>query len=272
MRHQKDLNSNGYTILNFLDDEKFKSLVQLYEIIKGNETTAGTNKNTYELSFFEKNVQSKKDKFNAMYNFLKPVIDEVLNDYIPIMVNLFNKEKGLGEVPIHQNWTFVDEDIYTSVSLWIPLQDVNRENGTLEIVPGSQKVVCKYRGPSIPWVFDELNDLLKKKYMVPIEIKRGQAVILDDSVIHYSGLNNIDIPRRAIQVILKPRESQLIHCYQNDKNLIEILDVEDDYFFDFNMWEKPKEGLRKKIKEIYLPKLNEDQLTKLCFQNICSNL
>ena len=94
MRHQKDLNSNGYTILNFLDDEKFKSLVQLYEIIKGNETTAGTNKNTYELSFFEKNVQSKKDKFNAMYNFLKPVIDEVLNDYIPIMVNLFNKEKS----------------------------------------------------------------------------------------------------------------------------------------------------------------------------------
>ncbi len=63
-------------------------------------------------------------------------------------------------MPIHQNWTFVDEDKFTSVSVWVPLCDVSRFNGTLEVVPKTHNTLTKYRSPSIPWVFAEPVDVV----------------------------------------------------------------------------------------------------------------
>jgi ectoine hydroxylase-related dioxygenase (phytanoyl-CoA dioxygenase family) len=222
------------------------------------------------LSFFEKDIESKKKKFKAIYSFMKPLIDKHLYNYSPSIINLFNKEQGTGEVPIHQNWTFVDEKKYTSVSVWCPLQPVSHENGTLEVVPGSHKVISDYRGPSIPWVFDQLNEIMKTKYMVPLELQPGEVAVIDDSVIHYSGVNNTPTERKAIQLILKPAEVNTIHCFKDspENDNINIIEVEDDYFFDFNMWEKPKAGKNKDVISFPIHKISENELIDLCSRNL----
>lgn len=262
---QKEFDKSGCVILTLFSKEQATELLNLYDSLEGAKGTANTNKNSYELSFFDKDVDAKKNKFNKVYFFMKPYIDKILDDYSPIMVNLFNKVYGTGEVPIHQNWTFVDENEFTSVSVWCPLQNVNRENGTLEFVPGTHKVISNFRGPSIPWVFDNLNDILKVKYMKPLELEFGQVAILDDSVIHYSGINNTYDSRKAVQFIMKPKEVSTIHCYREspESDIVNIIEVDDDYFFDFDMWEKPKAG--KNIKRINFPiqKISEEQLIEL---------
>ena len=205
-----------------------------------------------------------------VYSFMKPLIDSIIVNYKPVMINLFNKHHGTGEVPIHQNWTFVDERIYTSISVWCPLQDVNRANGTLEVVPGTHKVICDYRGPSIPWVFDNLNDLMKEKYMLPLQLRFGQIAVIDDSIIHFSGDNNTESERKAIQLILKPEEATTIHCFKSDKSIneIHIIDVEDDYFFDFNMWEAPKGGTNRRTINHPIIKITERELIEKARLNL----
>ena len=267
---QKEFDRKGFVIFNLFSDEEIRNFIKLYDDLEGVKGTANTNKNTYELSFFEKDVESKKKKFNAIYSFMKPLIDKHLDNYSPIIINLFNKEQGTGDVPIHQNWTFVDEKKYTSVSVWCPLQPVSHENGTLEVVPGSHKVISDYRGPSIPWVFDELNEIMKIKYMVPLELQPGEVAVIDDSVIHYSGVNNTQAERKAIQLILKPAEVNTIHCFKDspENDNINIIEVEDDYFFDFNMWEKPNGGKNKNVISFPIHKISETELIDLCNVNL----
>ena len=261
---QAEFDRTGYTIIDLFDVEQAASFLQLYDELEGAKGTANTNKNTYELSFFEKDGNTKRRKFDKVYEFMKPYLDSILVRYKPIIINLFNKQHGTGEVPTHQNWTFVDEKEYTSVSVWCPMQDVSRKNGTLEIVPGTHKVICDYRGPSIPWVFDNLTDIMKEKYMVPLELKFGQIAILDDSIIHFSGINNTADERKAVQLILKPEEVPTIHCFKStkDDDEIRIIDVADDYFFDFDMWETPSAG--KNLRTINYPiiKLTESDLVE----------
>jgi hypothetical protein len=267
---QLEFDRTGYVVIDLFTPQQMEDFKALYDELEGAKGTANTNKNTYELSFFEKDTETKKRKFNAVYHFVKPLLDKYLVNYSPIIVNLFNKQHGTGEVPVHQNWTFVDEKQYTSVSVWCPLQTVSRENGTLEIVPGTQKVISDYRGPSVPWVFDELNDIMRQKYMVPLNLKPGQVGIIDDSVIHYSGVNHAQEERKAVQLILKPAEAPTVHCYKDapDTDALHIMEVSDDYFFDFNMWDKPKEGKNKYTISFPVKKINEQELVQLFEKNL----
>ena len=269
---QQEFNRNGYVIVTLLNSEQILGLIDLYDSIEGAKGTANTNKNTYELSFFDKNIDAKRYKFNVIYDYMRAHIDKVLDNYSPIMINLFNKEYGTGEVPIHQNWTFVDEKEYTSVSLWCPLQPVDKKNGTLEVVAGTHKVIADYRGPSIPWVFDELNAIMKEKYMSPLVLKPGQVAILDDSIIHYSGDNYTHENRKAVQFILKPQEVSTIHCFKEDRegDSVQVMEVEDGYFFDFDMWSKPRIG--KNLRTVHFPsrKISEEELVRLSNHNLLS--
>lgn len=266
---QEQFQRNGYVVVDLMTPLEAEALETLYDQLEGAKGTANTNKNTYELSFFEKDVARKREKFNRIYQFMEKHLNRVLVNYKPFIINLFNKHTGTGEVPVHQNWTFVDEERYTSVSVWCPLLPVSRQNGTLEVVPGSHKVICNYRGPSIPWVFDHLNDKLKQTYMVPLQLSPGQVAILDDSLIHYSGVNLTDKPRKAIQLIMKPAEAPLIHCYQADEpGYIHIMDVSDDYFFDFDMWQKPLPSGQANTIAVNLQKLTEAELLERCNHNL----
>ncbi|HWB64698.1 MAG TPA: phytanoyl-CoA dioxygenase family protein [Chitinophagales bacterium] len=271
---QREFDRQGYVVVNLFGDDEAQKFLELYDSVEGAKGTANTNLNTYELSFFENDAASKKRKFERVYAYMQPYLDKVLVRYKPIIINLFNKHHGSGEVPIHQNWTFVDEDNYTSVSVWCPLQNVSRENGTLEVVPGTHKVICGYRGPSIPWVFDELNDTLKEKYMVPMELKPGQVAVIDDSVIHYSGVNQKTGERKAVQLIMKPIEATTIHCFKNADNpaLVNVIDVDDDFFFDFNMWETPLSGRNLRTIQVDLHKLNEEELCARTNKNLAEVL
>ena len=267
---QTQFDKVGYVIINLMDHTRVADLLALYDHIEGVKGTVEDGRNSYELSFFEKDIAVKRQKFDAIQTFFSPLLDTYLDHYKPIITNLFNKEHGTGEVPIHQNWTFVDEQQYTSVSVWCPLQNVSRENGTLEIVPGSHKVIADYRGPSIPWVFDAINDVMREKYMVPLELQVGQVAVIDDSVIHYSGVNHSQSDRKAIQLIMKPAEVPTIHCYKDNAtdSEVDILEVEDDFFFDFDMWQKPKSG--RLIRRVNFPihKITEDELMERCNYNL----
>ena len=88
-----------------------------------------------------------------------------------------------------------------------------------------------------------MKDEIIEDFMVPMNIKAGQAVILDDSIIHYSAPNKTNGLRLAIQLIMIPPDSQSIHYYMDndsDKPCIKVYQVDRDFFMAFHPWLKPK--------------------------------
>jgi hypothetical protein len=70
-------------------------------------------------------------------------------------------------------------------------------------------------------------------------VKAGDAIILDDSILHHSNLNRSDRTRLSMQIIMIPSESQGIYYHRqhpgNDQydGDVEVFAVDEEFFFRF---------------------------------------
>ncbi|MCB0508065.1 MAG: phytanoyl-CoA dioxygenase family protein [Chitinophagales bacterium] len=245
---EAEFQKNGYVIIPFLNDTEVQSLrTQYFDTLSQSggliqsEDAGIQDMITYDFTFIDKNIDYKRLVFDVITQAFAPHVKKYLANYTPIIANFIRKKTKNGEVPLHQNWAFVDEAKCTSVSIWCPLVDSNEANGTLQVVPGSHKRFGKVRGPMVPWELENIKHKIIEKYLVPMNVKAGQAVILDDSLVHYSAINQTDDLRLAIQLILIPEEEKSIHYHMDaskHKNKVEVLEVDREFYMEFNPWKK----------------------------------
>ncbi len=249
---EKEFNLKGYVTVPFLSTEDVENLKQqFFDTIEqsGGPKTSGNvdydskSDISYDFTFIDKNSDYKKKVFEIITQKFQPIADKYLNNYKPIIANYIRKKQDGGEVPMHQNWAFVDEVKYTSVSIWVPLVDSNEENGTLQMVDGSHKKFGHYRGPMVPWELRNLTKEIVANHLTPMNVKAGQGVILDDSIVHYSNINKTPGLRLAIQLIMIPAEATSIHYHldrETDPNNIQVLETNVDFYTHFHPWLKPQ--------------------------------
>lgn len=258
---EADFHKDGFVTIDLLSPSEVQELKDLISNLNKGYIESSTEKNSsYKLSFFNNDLAFKEKVFKTLTDFFQSKIDRVLKGYKPLIINIFDKEPGKGEVPVHQNWTFVDEDKFTSVSVWIPLVNVSRSNGSLEVVKGSHKILCKYRSPSLPWVFDQLNDVLKKKYLVPFEFNVGKAAVIDDGILHWSSENKTNVVRTAVQLIMVPDDATPIHYVQNSPGELDVYEVDPLFFMQYNMKDIPKGYKVIGREKVQIKKLSEREL------------
>ena len=111
------------------------------------------------------------------------------------------KPAGAGtKLPWHQDrWRSLDRD--PLVTIWTSLDDANAESGGLEVIPGSHR-----RGvlnPSHPSAF--LDDRQQAQCdqdigRAALDIPGGEVWLLHNWLLHRSGVNETDKPRRAFSV------------------------------------------------------------------------
>lgn len=198
---------------------------------------------TYDFTFIDRNWKYKQKVFDVIDGIFQQHYAEHLDNYKPIIANFIRKEEAGGEVPLHQNWAFVDEEKFTSVSIWVPLVDSNEANGTLQMVDRSHKRFGQQRGPMVPWELDGIGKDLIESHLTPMNVKAGDCVVLDDSIVHYSNINTTDGLRLTIQLILIPTETESIHHHldrEKDANSIQVLEVDRDFYMKFHPWKKPQ--------------------------------
>lgn len=263
---QSKYDRDGYVTIDFLKDADFPPLIEMMEKLKQEGSLHEMNVDSeYKLSFFNSSPEWRMKVFQQVSAFFNEKSNRFLDDYVPLIINLFDKEPGGGEIPVHQNWTFVDESKFRSVSVWIPLCDVTHANGTMEVVAGSHDTLTEYRSPSIPWVFDGLWDPLREKYLQPLNLKMGQAAIIDDAIIHWTSDNDTDTVRATIQLIMVPKDAIPIHYYRNPENPseLEIFEVNPEFFTRFQMHEKPS-GVKSigLVNDFHYHKLSEEELVE----------
>jgi len=253
----------GYVVVDFMNSDEIQEVKKIVASLREERLDADDNPEvSYKLSFFVDNPEYRKRIFDRISDFSQPLLDAYLDNYEPLMINTFDKEPGTGEVPVHQNWTFVDEASYRSVSVWIPLVDVTRENGTMELVPRSHSGISEFRGPLIPWVFLDIVDTIKEKYMVPLNLRVGQAAIIDDAILHYTSQNDTQTIRATVQIIAKPQEANAIHYHRPSEEAehVEVFETDSGFYQRFKMYTRP-EGVPKLAEIPFIPfSINETQL------------
>lgn len=270
---QAAFDEKGYVKIKLFSDDEINELKAFYNNLQPNDRFNTQEKNVkYHFSFLDTNMEYKKTVFNTLSEKFQPKMDSILDNYEPLVINFVQKEPGLGEVPIHQNWNFVDETKYVSVSVWCPLVDVAEINGTLEVIEGTHNTFRNIlRSPSIPWFFVGYEKYLIDKYCKPIEVKAGEVLIFDDSLIHYSKPNRGTYNRLVIQVIAKPKEAAAKHYYMNKKLFsydMEEMEVDKDFFlnFQYHITEKPEGAIQTKKIAYKKPKITKSDFDKVMLE------
>ena len=186
---------------------------------------------SYHCTFFDSNLEYRKDVWNLMSEFFGGFIDRELSKYKLIQANIFIKPPGTGYVYPHQNLTVVDEAYYSSLSLWCPLQDTGISNGTMQVVPGSQKQFELYRNADIYWPLLEIFENDGKELLQSLEVKKGSIVVLDDSIIHGTPVNQASESRVVFHAMLIPIEASPIFCdLDNRQESVKVYEVKDDFW------------------------------------------
>lgn len=230
----KDLEKNGYIVVDFLSEDELIQLNQFYNELHG-ETGPPEFIDKIHMTTWCSNSEYK----NKVATFLKTFFDEPTKRF-------FEKHRRLNHVfivkktgqdttfKVHQDWNVIDETKYKSVNVWIPLHDVDSSSGALWILPGSHKINRPVRGsgylfPDYSPFFNEL-----EKASISVKLKAGQAVIFYHSVIHGSPPNLGEQDRKAVCFAVIPENAPLHIHYQPEKDMpLEIYEPEDDFMYKY---------------------------------------
>lgn len=260
--HQTLFEKQGFLVLPFLNEAEVASLDLLFDELHPNINQSGFFSGSYSNDILYKKNASQKivEIFNRAYQ-------QTFINYTPFGGAFLYKVPGENsELAAHQDWTILDEQKNVALNCWVPLCDVTKENGALMILPGSHfdnfNVI---RAPTLPFFFSG-DDQMVINELVPMEVKAGTSVILNQSVIHYSPPNRSTQIRKAITAGIKSEGAQMyFHYKEPDKNELEVFEMNDDFLIRFNdfandIGKRPYLGKSIGFIPYELPRLSQEKL------------
>lgn len=238
---QAEFDERGYVVVPLLDHGQVEQLRRSY--LAAVDRPEGLNpEGAYDDTYAEFSVIHSRPSFRSeAFDIITEVLTEPANGYLsefrPLVANFVNKPPGTGVVPAHQNWSVVDESRFQSVSVWVALVDCVVANGAMLMCDGSHKMLRGRRGMWAYYQFSNIESELIEQHLTPVAVSAGDAVILDDAVVHYSPPNTTDQARLAIQFVMVPDEAEAIFHQQvgadGDLLDVDVWSVDEAFFFNF---------------------------------------
>jgi len=260
----------GYVTRELLSRDELEELNLLFDktVRKGHQTYDHFRHLRYYISVFDKDARKRKELDHTVKRIFRDKIDQFMINYRILLCNFMAKEPGgNGEIQVHQDFTFVDEDRFVGFNLWVPLRDTDLNNGCFYMLPASNKLLRSYRAASIPDTLTLYNDRLKR-YMIPKPLQAGHGITFDHKLFHYSPDNHSEQWRPAVQLVLVPGEAQEITLHYDratDPDHLNVYKVDADYLTGGNLWQPPA-GLEPSGKKPYIPLPKEEELMLMVAQ------
>lgn len=263
--HQRDFNENGYVVLPFYDAGEVGELLRLFERLHPDGVEG-----FYTTTFMD-DVGFRQEIDREIRRIGLRSIEKYFIDYKLYCGSFIVKAPGeKSELILHQDMSLVDEKKYTGTNIWSPLVDLTQENGTIEVLPKSHRIFQTYRGASLPDIYDGLEDLVKS-YMNPMYLKAGEALIFDQSIIHYSPPNLSDALRPTVNTFITHKDAAIQISYHNKKeqpDKVEVFAQDDSFMMNFqnfgtDIFSRPKIGDSLGYFDFDFPKLTPELLKQI---------
>lgn len=225
-----DFKQKGYVIINLLDQQ---TVLQLRQEVS--QLDAGVDAPFYT-SLWSSNAEYRKKVDELIHRAILPRVASYFHQYEPLFGDLLVKRPSLTkDFPVHQDWTFVDEDVFTSVYVWCPLQDVGYLNGNLQVVEGSHHFLDRIRGANIKVSYESIKPEIKKRFLKSIPLKAGQAILFNQALLHASPPNRSLKTRIAMGLLMLPKEADIYHYfYDKEKAEVKRIKANKDFFMHYS--------------------------------------
>jgi hypothetical protein len=228
---------DGFAVVPFLDPEHVQRLRDVYFAHHQESEVRARTIPSYAPGFYA-------STFNNDVDYRRTVSAEVEAACAPSLARLFDAFKifyagflvklpdANGRLRVHQDPTLVDEERFTPVNVWCPLQDIDDRNGALCILPGSHRL---YRGPratSIPPPWSPHEALIEQS-MTPLHLTAGSAVLFTQATLHASRPNLSDAPRITATMFLchESASIRIAHRRPETPERIDFYAQTDDFMF-----------------------------------------
>jgi hypothetical protein len=236
---QQELEKKGYSIFNFPDIKRLDELNHVLSDLMRQKQNPHAEDQGFYFASFDNASTLRQQVHNIVSAEMQPFIQQYFPEYKPLVANIILKEPGDKEVPLHQDWSFVDENLYSSYAIWLPLEETTRENGGLYVLEGSHHWFNNYRSTRVNTqaisVFPHV-----KQHLKFMEIKKGQGVIFNHKLLHYTPPNLTSKNRMVVQTAIIPTLLQPFFPYrESDQEDIIVYQVNDPFFINEDIWEKP---------------------------------
>lgn len=224
--HYEQLERYGYVIVDLFNADEIQVFEEIFHQYFPSPPSA------FFSSSYLPDFDLKKQISSEIESILLPKLTEHFKDYRCLGAAFLSKAPDPNsELPMHQDWTIVDESKYLAANIWTPITPLTVENGTLEVLPGSHKTFRSLRAPTLPFSGNNLRDQIKK-HLTPLLLKPGQVAVLDQALVHYSQNNRSDKLRLAFTTGIVSKEAPLHFSYWNkDTSELETLLMDDDFLF-----------------------------------------
>lgn len=243
---QSQFDKQGFVVLPFLTAEDISELTTFFY-----QLHPQLPDDAFSASSYSTDLAYKKTVSNRITDLFVPHFETHFQNYSPFGSAFLCKTPGKNsQLMMHQDWTIVDEHKYLALNIWVPLVDTNEENGTLFVLPGSHsRNLFTLRAPTLPFFFTG-NETLVANELEPICVPAGTAIVLNQSLVHYSPPNLSGKLRIAITSGIKSKNAQMVFHYQNLQNAnqdVEVFEQEDDFLISFDnfhedIFNRPKMG------------------------------
>lgn len=224
---ESELLERGWTTAPLLDAPEVHELQALLQIV------ALEDRSTFYASPAHAWGAVATSFHDAALEVLAGVLDAAAPSLRPFMVAATVKPAGAGPLLFHHDWTYTDEAEVSPTFLWIPLVDVDRRNGCLEVVSNTHvdapATIRPSRGPRGVHPTEPLQAEYRAAATAP-RLAAGEALVFHPATIHGSGPNDTDRTRPAITVALVPKGADLVHFHLDEAGHLSGHAVEPSFF------------------------------------------
>ena len=132
-------------------------------------------------------------------------------------------------LPLHQDWSVVEEAQYATLFVWCPLEDVSVLNGGLFVLPRSHRWFASLRSGSYP----------SDRFVLPaqlhgcvqdIALKAGEAILYSDALFHGSHANNGSRPRIIVTARVVEHAAPLVYFHKSSETEVDVYQASPEFY------------------------------------------
>jgi len=227
---ENPLNENGFVhVPGFLSSEEVTEHYSLYKSLHAEKRFEKSMWNSlYDLPEGRGMQASERVR-----RFLTEKFSDKLTDYkIPVVSFMVKNPTTDSNCDLHRDYTAFDETRFEYRNGWIPLVDINGENGALYVVPKSNHVFDYPLPMFTEWPYKPMIPELMKHIQI-VYAKAGDLVVYKDKTLHGSFQNHTSLPRPVMHFGLLHTDASTCYYRRNlTGNRVDVFSVKPEFFFE----------------------------------------